>query len=57
MNALLQARLDELGDVAPFRPHGQVARVTSSELEVRGLRLRIGDALAIAAKRPAAQSR
>ncbi len=39
-----QARL---AAAVPWRTSGGVARVTPSDLEVRGLRLRIGDALAI----------
>ena len=47
MTALLDHRLDALRDVDPWRPRGSVARVTAGDIEVRGLRLRIGDALAI----------
>jgi flagellum-specific ATP synthase len=47
MTAQLQERLAELSRVEPWRSTGRVARVTARELEVRGLRLRIGDALAI----------
>ncbi len=47
MTALLNTRLTELAGIEPWKTTGRVARVTSSELEVRGLRLRIGDALAI----------
>lgn len=47
MTALLRARLDQLEGVSPWRVSGRVARVTTHELEVRGLRLKIGDSLAI----------
>ena len=47
MTAQLQERLAELSRLEPWRSTGRVARVTARELEVRGLRLRIGDALAI----------
>jgi flagellum-specific ATP synthase len=47
MTVLLQERLDALRTESPWRTAGKVARVTSHELEVRGLRLKIGDALAI----------
>jgi flagellum-specific ATP synthase len=47
VTALLRARLDELDGVSPWRVSGRVARVTTHELEVRGLRLKIGDYLAI----------
>lgn len=47
MTTLLQTRLAELGTVSPWRVSGSVARVTTHELEVRGLRLKIGDSLAI----------
>jgi flagellum-specific ATP synthase len=47
VTALLRARLDELESVSPWRVAGKVARVTNHELEVRGLRLKIGDSLAI----------
>ncbi len=47
MTVQLQERLAELARVEPWRSTGRVARVTARELEVRGLRLRIGDALAI----------
>ncbi len=49
MTTLLRSRLDALGDESPWRVTGRVARVTTHELEVRGLRLRIGDSLAIRA--------
>jgi flagellum-specific ATP synthase len=39
--------LDALREETPWKVTGQVARVTTHELEVRGLRLKIGDALAI----------
>jgi len=47
VTTLLQSRLDELGAVSPWRVSGRVARVTTHELEVRGLRLKIGDSLLI----------
>lgn len=47
MTALLGDRLDALRGESPWRVSGKVARVTSHELEVRGLRLKIGDALEI----------
>ncbi len=47
MTTLLRSRLDGLQDESPWRVAGRVARVTTHELEVRGLRLKIGDALAI----------
>jgi len=43
----LRSRLDELPHESPWRVSGRVARVTTHELEVRGLRLKIGDSLAI----------
>ena len=46
---LLRSRLEELADASPWRVTGKVARVTTHELEVRGLRLKIGDSLAIRA--------
>ena len=47
MSTLLRSRLDELAHESPWRVSGRVARVTTHELEVRGLRLKIGDSLAI----------
>ena len=47
MSNLLRSRLDVLHEEAPWRVTGKVARVTTHELEVRGLRLKIGDTLAI----------
>lgn len=47
MTNLLRTRLAALHDESPWSVSGQVARVTTHELEVRGLRLRIGDSLAI----------
>ena len=47
MTSLLRERLATLEGESPWRVSGQVARVTTHELEVRGLRLRIGDSLAI----------
>jgi flagellum-specific ATP synthase len=44
---MLRSRLAELETVSPWRVSGRVARVTTHELEVRGLRLKIGDSLAI----------
>ncbi len=44
---LLRSRLDELAGESPWRVSGRVARVTTHELEVRGLRLKIGESLAI----------
>lgn len=46
MSALLD-RVPRLSTASPFVTHGKVARVTGHELEVRGLRLRVGDALRI----------
>ena len=42
----VQDRFADLEGVDPWRATGRVARVTARELEIRGLRLRIGDALA-----------
>ena len=47
MTALLEERMAELRSTAPWRVSGKVARVTTHEIEVRGLRLKIGDALSI----------
>lgn len=47
MTSLLRTRMAALDDESPWRVTGKVARVTTHELEVRGLRLRIGDSLAI----------
>jgi flagellum-specific ATP synthase len=47
MTAPLVERLHALRDADPWRPRGSVARVAAGDIEVRGLRLRIGDALAI----------
>lgn len=47
MTALLHERLAELKKTSPWRASGRVARVTTHEIEVRGLRLKIGDALTI----------
>lgn len=47
MTNLLRSRIDALGQKSPWQVTGKVARVTTHELEVRGLRLKIGDALAI----------
>ena len=47
MNTLVDARVSDLTGISPWMPTGRVARVTGREVEVRGLRLRIGDALAI----------
>ncbi|MDJ0924468.1 MAG: FliI/YscN family ATPase [Acidimicrobiia bacterium] len=47
MSNLLGPGLDALQVESPWRVTGQVARVTTHELEVRGLRLKIGDALRI----------
>jgi len=47
MTTLLRPDLESLREEKPWRATGKVARVTTHELEVRGLRLRIGDALAI----------
>ncbi len=47
MTTLLQSRFETLREEKPWRATGKVARVTAHELEVRGLRLKIGDALAI----------
>lgn len=47
MTGMLRSRLAELETVSPWRVSGRVARVTTHELEVRGLRLKIGDSLAI----------
>lgn len=47
MTTLLRPRLEALREEKPWRATGKVARVTTHELEVRGLRLKIGDALAI----------
>lgn len=47
MTTLLRPGLDSLRETTPWRATGRVARVTTHELEVRGLRLKIGDALAI----------
>lgn len=47
MTTLLRPRLEALREEKPWRATGKVARVTNHELEVRGLRLKIGDALAI----------
>ncbi len=47
MTMLLRPGLDTLRDEAPWRASGRVARVTTHEVEVRGLRLKIGDALQI----------
>jgi flagellum-specific ATP synthase len=49
MTTLLRSRLAALDDESPWRVSGSVARVTTHELEVRGLRLKIGDSLAIRA--------
>jgi flagellum-specific ATP synthase len=43
----LHARLTGLARATPWVRRGSVARVTPSDLEVRGLRLRIGDALTV----------
>ncbi len=47
MKQLLQPGLDALRQENPWQVTGKVARVTTHELEVRGLRLKIGDALSI----------
>lgn len=47
MTTLLSPGLEALRGEKPWLVTGQVARVTTHELEVRGLRLKIGDALAI----------
>ena len=47
MNSLLRSRIEDLAEESPWRVSGRVARVTTHELEVRGLRLKIGDSLAI----------
>ncbi len=47
MTNLLHSRIEALEGEVPWRVTGKVARVTTHELEVRGLRLKIGDALAI----------
>ena len=47
MNPQLLERVERLRATPLWEATGRIARVTSSELEVRGLRLRIGDALAI----------
>ena len=47
MTTTLRPGLDALREETPWKVAGQVARVTTHELEVRGLRLKIGDALAI----------
>lgn len=47
MTTALRDRLGALRGESPWRASGKVARVTSHELEVRGLRLKIGDALEI----------
>jgi len=47
VTGMLRSRLAELETVSPWRVSGRVARVTTHELEVRGLRLKIGDSLAI----------
>ncbi len=44
---LLADRLGVLADTIPWYATGSVARVTASEVEVRGMRLRIGDTLTI----------
>jgi flagellum-specific ATP synthase len=44
---LLRPGLDALRQEAPWQTTGKVARVTTHELEVRGLRLKIGEALSI----------
>ena len=44
---MLAQRLGRLDDVTPWSVTGSVARVTSSDIEVRGMRLRIGDTLTI----------
>lgn len=49
-------RLKALRGEKPWRVTGQVARVTTHELEVRGLRLKIGDALAIAGQEESRQA-
>jgi flagellum-specific ATP synthase len=45
---LLRSRFEALERELPWRATGKVARVTTHELEVRGLQLKIGEALAIA---------
>lgn len=47
MTAMLRPGLDALREETPWQVTGQVARVSTHELEVRGLRLKIGDALEI----------
>ena len=47
MKQLLRPGLDALRHENPWQVTGKVARVTTHELEVRGLRLKIGDALSI----------
>jgi len=47
VTSALRSRLDELQSESPWRVTGSVARVTTHEIEVRGLRLKIGDSLAI----------
>ncbi|HDL41712.1 MAG TPA: hypothetical protein ENG98_01695, partial [Actinobacteria bacterium] len=36
-----------LQTLKPYQPVGQVARVTAQEIEVRGLRVRVGESMAI----------
>ena len=47
MNTALRDRLRTLERAEPWRASGKVSRVTPADLEVRGLRLRIGDALEV----------
>ncbi|HHC08805.1 MAG TPA: FliI/YscN family ATPase [Actinobacteria bacterium] len=45
----LDTRLHRLGSTRPYRVEGRVAGVVGSEIEIRGLRLRVGDAIAVVA--------
>ncbi len=56
MSTLLRDRLDLLRSESPWRASGSVARVTTHEIEVRGLRLKIGDSLAIRTDESARQA-
>ncbi len=43
----LAERLDRLSDVTPYMIEGKVAGVVGAEIEIRGLRLRVGDAIEV----------